>query len=191
MLHCALCNCELAPCSAQGWCHIAIERLTIGQVAARYDVSTDTIRRRIRRGLLPARRDNHGQWWVELDPGAPPPASLAPPRPPTSASLAPTTTPSSPATQPPPSSEWVELHERAATAEGEARGLREALRVAEDAAAEANRRAERAERAAVEAWEQTVDLARRLAVVQAPTAPVAGLPASPQHKGFLARLLGR
>jgi hypothetical protein len=65
------------------------------------------------------------------------------------------------------------------------------LRVAEDAAAEANRRAERAERAAVEAWEQTVDLAHHLVVVQAPTAPVAGLPTSPQHKGFLARLLGR
>lgn len=162
---------------------MAVERLTIGQVAARYDVSTDAVRRRVRRGLLPARRDNHGQWWVELDPDAPPPASLAPPRAPTSASLA-------PATQALPPAEWAELRERAAAAEGEARGLREALRVAEGAAAEATRRAERAERAAVEAREQTADLARRLAVVQAPAAPVAALSAPPRHRGFLARLLG-
>ena len=166
---------------------MAVERLTIGQVAARYDVSTDAVRRRIRRGLLPAQRDNHGQWWVELDADAPPLATLAPSRPPTAASLA----PPSRAMQPPPPAEWAELREHLAAAKGEACGLREALHVAQGAAAEATRRAEGAERAAVEAWERVADLARCLAAVQPLAAPAEALPPSPQRKGLLARLLGR
>jgi len=185
--------------SAQGGCYMAVERLTIGQVAARYDVSTDVVRRRIRRGLLPAQRDNHGQWWVELDADAPPPATLAAPRPLQSASLAPTLAPTlAPgwrAMQPPPPApthvEWTELRERLAAAEGEARGLREALHVAQGAVAEATRRAESAERAAVEAWERVADLAGRFAAVQPLTVPVGALPPLPRRKGFLARLLGR
>lgn len=174
---------------------MAVERLTIGQVAARYNVSADVVRRRIRRGLLPARRDNHGQWWIELDADAPPPATLAPPHPLQSASLAPTLAPPSRAMQPPPPApppaEWAELRERVAAAEGEMRGLREALHVAQGAAAEATRRAEGAERAAVEAWERVADLARRFTAVQPLAAPADALPPSPQHRGFLARLLGR
>ena len=158
---------------------MAVERLTIGQVAARYNVSVDVVRRRIRRGALPAQRDNHGQWWVELDSDAPPPATLAPPHPLQSASLAPTL------------AEWAELRERVAAAEGEARGLREALHVAQGAAAEATRRAEGAELAAVEAWERVTDLARHFAAVQPLAAPARTLPPSPPRRGFLARLLGR
>lgn len=178
---------------------MAVERLTIGQVAARYNVSTDVVRRRIRRSLLPAQRDNHGQWWVELDVDAPPLATLAPPRPLQSASLAPGLAPTlalpSRAMQPlplaPPHSEWAELRERLAAAEGEARGLREALHVAQGAAAEATRRAEGAERAAVEAWERMVDLARRLTTTQPLVAPVDALLPLPRRRGFLTRLLGR
>jgi len=174
---------------------MAVERLTIGQVAARYDVSTDVVRRRIRRGLLPAQRDNHGQWWIELDADASPLATLALPRPLQSASLAPTLALPSRAMQPPPPApthaEWAELRERLATAESEARGLREALHVAQGAVAEATRRAEGAERAAVEAWERVADLARCFTAVQPLTAPVDALPPLPQRRGFLARLLGR
>lgn len=170
---------------------MAVERLTIGQVAARYDVSTDAVRRRIRRGLLPAQRDNHGQWWIELDTNAPPPATLAPPRPPTVASLVLPLR----AMQPPPPAplpaEWAELRECLAAAKGEACGLREALHVAQGAAAEATQRAEGAERAAVEAWERVADLARHLAAIQPLAAPTDALPPSPQRKGLLARLLGR
>lgn len=173
---------------------MAVERLTIGQVAARYNVSTDVVRRRIRRGLLPAQRDNHGQWWIELDADAPPPATLAPSHPLQSASLAPTLALPSHAMQPPPLAplltEWAELRERLATAEGEARGLREALHVAQGAAAEAIRRAEGAERAAVEAWERVADFARRFTAVQLLAAPVDVSPL-PQRRGFLARLLHR
>ena len=178
---------------------MTVERLTIGQVAARYDVSTDVVRRRIRRGLLPAQRDNHGQWWVELDGNAPPPATLAPPRPLQSASLAPGLAPTlalpSRAMQPPPlappHAEWAELRERLAAAEGEARGLREALHVAQSTVAEATRRAESAEQAAVEAWERVADLARRLTAVQTLAAPVNALLPLPRRRGFLARLVGR
>lgn len=180
---------------------MAVERLKIGQVAARYDVSVDAVRRRIRSGLLPAQRDNHGQWWVELDPTAPPPASLAPPRPSVAARLA----APAPAVLAPPAAERVELHARAAAAEGEARGLREALRVAEATAAgaeqrandatrraqEAERRAEGAERAAVEAWGVARDLAQRLAAIQPPVTPAGPLPPPPRRKGLLAHLLGR
>lgn len=173
---------------------MAHERLTIGQVAARYDVSADVVRRRIRRGLLPARRDNHGQWWVELDPDAPPPASLAPLRPPVDAHLAPGVAPPVPAMQPSPvaatAAELVELRERAAAAEGEARGLREALRVAEGAAADARRRAENAEHAAVDAWRTVADLAARFAAVRLPVAPIRPPPAPPRPRGLVARLLG-
>jgi len=171
---------------------VAVEQLTIGQVAAHYAVSTDVVRRRIRRGLLKARRDNHGQWWVELDPDAPPPATLAPPRTPADARLAPILAPPPSAMAPPPPAEWVELRERVASAEGEARGLREALRVAEAAAAQAARRAEMAERAAVEAWERTAELAHRLTAAQQTPATAARPPPTPlQHRGFLARLRGR
>ncbi len=174
---------------------MAVERLTIGQVAARYDVSTDVVRRRIRRGLLPAQRDNHGQWWIELNTDAPPPASLAPSRLLQNASLAPTLALPSCAMQPPilasPPAEWAELREHLATAEGETRGLREALHVAQGAVAEATRRAESADRAAVEAWERVADLARRLTAVQPLAAPVEALPPLPRRRGFLARLLGR
>lgn len=173
---------------------MAHERLTIGQVAARYDVSTDAVRRRIRRGLLPARRDNHGQWWVELDPDAPPPTSLAPTRPPVDARLPPAVAPPAPARQTPPlvptAAEPVEWRERAAAAEGEARGLREALRVAENAAADARRRAESAECAAVDAWRTAADLAARLAPVRPSAASVPPPPAPPRWKGLVARLLG-
>ena len=174
---------------------MAVERLTIGQVAARYDVSTDVVRRRIRRNLLPAQRDNHGQWWVELDADAPPPATLAPPHPPTAASLAPTVAPASramlPQFSPPPPAEWAELRERLAAAEGEVRGLREALHMAQSAAAETTRRAEGAERAAVEAWERVADLARRLTAVQPLAASVDVPRPSLRRRGFLARLLDR
>ena len=170
---------------------MAVERLTIGQVAARYDVSTDAVRRRIRRGLLPAQRDNHGQWWIELDTDAPPPATLAPSRSPTAASLAPPSRAMQPSPPAPLPAEWAELRERVATAEGEVRGLRETLHVAQVAAAEATRRAEGAERAAVEAWERVVDLARRLTAVQLLAAPSDVLPPSPRRRGFLARLLNR
>lgn len=170
---------------------MAVERLTIGQVAARYDVSTDVVRRRIRRGSLPAQRDNHGQWWVDLDADAPPPATLAPSRPPQSASLAPTLALPSRTMQSPPPAEWAKLRERLAAAEGEVRGLREALHVAQGAGADATRRAEGAERAAVEAWERVVDLARRFTATQPLAAPVDAVPPLPRRRGFLTRLLGR
>jgi excisionase family DNA binding protein len=41
-------------------------RLSIADAAARLGISTDTVRRKLKRGQLRAQRDNHGQWWVEL-----------------------------------------------------------------------------------------------------------------------------
>ena len=160
-------------------------------MGARYVFSAYGVLRRFGRGLVRALRDNHGQWWIELDADAPPPATLAPPRPLQSASLAPTLAPPSRAMQPPPPAEWVELRERAAAAEGEARGLREALHVAQAAMAEATRRAEGAEGAAIEAWERVTDLARRFAAVQTLAAPADPPPPAPRRASFLARLLGR
>lgn len=96
-----------------------------------------------------------------------------------------------PPTPAPPPAEWAELRERLAAAEGEVRGLREALHMAQSAAAETTRRAEGAERAAVEAWERVADLARRLTAIQ-PFAALADVPRpSLRRKGFLARLLDR
>ena len=47
-------------------------RLSIADAAVRLGVSTDTVRRKLKRGHLRATRDNHGQWWIEL------PADAAP-----------------------------------------------------------------------------------------------------------------
>src|SRR5918997_3080596 len=41
-------------------------RLSIADAAARLGISTDTVRRKLKRGQLRAQRDNHGQWWVEV-----------------------------------------------------------------------------------------------------------------------------
>jgi excisionase family DNA binding protein len=41
-------------------------RVGIAEAAQRLGVSVDSIRRRIRKGELPAQRDNRGQWWLEL-----------------------------------------------------------------------------------------------------------------------------
>lgn len=41
-------------------------RVGIAEAAQRLGVSVDSIRRRIRKGDLPAQRDNRGQWWLEL-----------------------------------------------------------------------------------------------------------------------------
>ena len=41
-------------------------RVGIAEAAQRLGVSVDAIRRRIRKGDLPAQRDNRGQWWLEL-----------------------------------------------------------------------------------------------------------------------------
>ncbi len=41
-------------------------RLGIMEAAGRLGVSVDTVRRRIRKGELPAVRDNHGQWRLDL-----------------------------------------------------------------------------------------------------------------------------
>lgn len=52
-------------------------RVTIPEAAARLGVSTDTVRRRIRAGLLPSERDGRGRYLVEVDgfdPGHPPPS---------------------------------------------------------------------------------------------------------------------
>ena len=54
-------------------------RVGITEAARRLGVSVDSIRRRIRKGDLPAQRDNRGQWWLELADGAAPdpaPASM-------------------------------------------------------------------------------------------------------------------
>lgn len=62
-------------------------RVSITEAARLLDLSPDSIRRRIRKGDLPASRDNRSQWWVEVPddlPHAPAPdrqgsAILAPP----------------------------------------------------------------------------------------------------------------
>lgn len=50
----------------------ALARLGIMEAAVRLGVSTDTIRRRVRKGELPAIRDNHGQWRLDLPDDAAP-----------------------------------------------------------------------------------------------------------------------
>ena len=67
-------------------------RLGIMEAAVRLGVSTDTIRRRVRKGELPAIRDNTGQWRLDLPDDAAPIA----PRQPVQASLAPATLPLAP-----------------------------------------------------------------------------------------------
>src|SRR3954447_26162104 len=47
-----------------GWRHMA--RVGITEAAARLGLSVDSIRRRVRKGELSARRDNQGIWQVEL-----------------------------------------------------------------------------------------------------------------------------
>lgn len=60
---------------------MAEERLTITKAAARFGVSVDAVRRRLRKGDLPGQRDNKGQWWVVVDPDAEPPIAPPPPSP--------------------------------------------------------------------------------------------------------------
>ncbi len=67
-------------------------RMSVTDAAARLNVSVDSIRRRIRKGDLPATRDNRGQWWLDLPDDVAPeaphlsvderlaPAMLAPPQ---------------------------------------------------------------------------------------------------------------
>ena len=52
----------------------ATARLSVADAAARLGVSTDTVRRKLKRGHLRATRDNHGQWWIELPADAAPAA---------------------------------------------------------------------------------------------------------------------
>lgn len=53
-------------------------RAGIAEAARQLGVSVDAIRRRIRKGDLPAQRDNRGQWWLELaDDAAPGPAQAS------------------------------------------------------------------------------------------------------------------
>jgi excisionase family DNA binding protein len=47
-------------------------RLSIADAATRLGISTDTVRRKLKRGQLRAQRDNHGQWWVEVSADAKP-----------------------------------------------------------------------------------------------------------------------
>ena len=47
-------------------------RLSVADAAARLGISTDTVRRKLKRGQLQAKRDNHGQWWVEVPADAKP-----------------------------------------------------------------------------------------------------------------------
>src|SRR3954447_5997849 len=49
-----------------------IVRLSVADAAARLGISTDTVRRKLKRGQLQAKRDNHGQWWVEVPADAKP-----------------------------------------------------------------------------------------------------------------------
>jgi len=44
----------------------ATVRLSVADAAARLGISTDTVRRKLKRGQLQAKRDNQGQWWVEV-----------------------------------------------------------------------------------------------------------------------------
>lgn len=179
---------------------MAVEQLTISEVAARFGVSVDTVRRRVRRGLLRARRDNHGQWWVELDSEVP--SLLVSSPPPADVRLAPALLPMQPpalvpayaaATPLPPSylPELAEVREQLAAARGELTGMREALRVAEAGAREAAQRADRAEATALEAWRTTATLARRLAADEVAQVSAQPAPTSPRsRRGWLARLLG-
>src|SRR5215203_4702712 len=50
----------------------AAVRLSVADAAARLGISTDTVRRKLKRGQLQAKRDNHGQWWVEVPADAKP-----------------------------------------------------------------------------------------------------------------------
>jgi len=43
-----------------------VARVPITEAARLLSLSPDSIRRRIRKGELPASRDNRGQWWVEV-----------------------------------------------------------------------------------------------------------------------------
>jgi len=43
-----------------------VVRVPITEAARLLDLSPDSIRRRIRKGELPASRDNRSQWWVEV-----------------------------------------------------------------------------------------------------------------------------
>jgi excisionase family DNA binding protein len=56
----------------------ALARLGIMEAAIRLGVSTDTIRRRVRKGELPAIRDNHGQWRLDLPDDAAPGVPMQP-----------------------------------------------------------------------------------------------------------------
>src|SRR5215207_2156849 len=47
-------------------------RLSVADAATRLGISTDTVRRKLKRGQLQAKRDNHGQWWVEIPADAKP-----------------------------------------------------------------------------------------------------------------------
>ena len=40
--------------------------VSIPEAAQRLNVSIDTIRRQVRSGALPAKRDEKGQWWLDL-----------------------------------------------------------------------------------------------------------------------------
>jgi excisionase family DNA binding protein len=50
--------------------------LSVADAAARLGVSTDTVRRKLKRGQLQAKRDNHGQWWVDVPADAKPPEPM-------------------------------------------------------------------------------------------------------------------
>src|SRR4051794_24448895 len=50
----------------------AAVRLSVADAAARLGISTDTVRRKLKRGKLQAKRDNHGRWWVEVPADAKP-----------------------------------------------------------------------------------------------------------------------
>src|SRR3954452_25146915 len=50
----------------------ATVRLSVADAAARLGISTDTVRRKLKRGQLQAKRDNQGQWWIEVPADAKP-----------------------------------------------------------------------------------------------------------------------
>src|SRR5215204_1518920 len=50
----------------------AAVRLSVADAATRLGISTDTVRRKLKRGQLQAKRDNQGQWWVEVPADAKP-----------------------------------------------------------------------------------------------------------------------
>lgn len=186
---------------------MATEQLTVSQAAARFGVSADTVRRRIKAGVLSAYRDNHGQWWVRLDPDAPPPLAPAPAAShiaslpqalgmaelaaglvaelrrraeaaEATATVATRRAEGAEAAAADARQREAEATRRAEVAEGETRGLRETVRVVEAAIADARRRAEEAERNAAE-------LAQRLAALTPAQPP----PAPPRRRGWLRRLL--